>query len=257
MDFLVIPFEFTSLGLSSSEMIVLGLVNTCSNSEKGVYYGTEKYASEWACCTDRNVRNIFTKLEEMGLISKEEITHKKRKKIAWRYTGKNFHPEKISASDRKNFPIEAEKISANNKIDNKDIYKNISTSPAHTREDMISEFRNSLLPYSDKYTSEMLEDFADYWAAPLQHPTAKQIKDGILLKYQKEETWSLEARLRNWAKKEREIMADRARKFDSGGYFPRPAAARVPDFVMEQQRKFERDAERAGKLQSIGDILKQ
>ena len=50
--------------------------------------------------------------------------------------------------------------------------------------------------------AEMLEAFCDYWAAPLQNPKPSQVKAGILLKYQTQETWSLAGRLRTWAKRD-------------------------------------------------------
>lgn len=63
-------------------------------------------------------------------------------------------------------------------------------------------FSESLTPFRDKYPVEMLESFFDYWAAPLQNPKPSQVKAGILLKYQTQETWSLAGRLRTWAKRD-------------------------------------------------------
>ena len=63
-------------------------------------------------------------------------------------------------------------------------------------------FSDSLTSYRDKYPAEMLEAFSDYWAAPLQNPKPSQVKAGILLKYQTQETWSLAGRLRTWAKRD-------------------------------------------------------
>ena len=63
-------------------------------------------------------------------------------------------------------------------------------------------FSESLTPFLDKYPAEMLEAFCDYWAAPLQNPKPSQVKAGILLKYQTQETWSLAGRLRTWAKRD-------------------------------------------------------
>ena len=63
-------------------------------------------------------------------------------------------------------------------------------------------FSDSLAPFRDKYPAEMLEAFCDYWAAPLQNPKPSQVKAGILLKHQTQETWSLAGRLRTWAKRD-------------------------------------------------------
>ena len=63
-------------------------------------------------------------------------------------------------------------------------------------------FSEALTPFRDKFPAEMLEAFSDYWAAPLQNPKPSQVKAGILLKYQTQETWSLAGRLRTWAKRD-------------------------------------------------------
>ena len=68
-------------------------------------------------------------------------------------------------------------------------------------------FSEALTPFRDKYPVEMLEAFCDYWAAPLQNPKPSQVKAGILLKYQTQETWSLAGRLRTWAKRDSTYLA--------------------------------------------------
>ena len=77
------------------------------------------------------------------------------------------------------------------------------TSPIPTKVEALQQaFADSLAPFRDKYPIEMLEAFCDYWAAPLQNPKPSQVKAGILLKYQTQETWSLAGRLRTWAKRD-------------------------------------------------------
>ena len=74
-------------------------------------------------------------------------------------------------------------------------------------ESLQQAFSESLTPFRDKYPVEMLEAFCDYWAAPLQNPKPSQVKAGILLKYQTQETWSLAGRLRTWAKRDSTYLA--------------------------------------------------
>ena len=77
------------------------------------------------------------------------------------------------------------------------------TTPISSKVEALQQaFSESLAPFRDKYPAEMLEAFADYWAAPLQNPKPSQVKAGILLKYQTQETWSLAGRLRTWAKRD-------------------------------------------------------
>lgn len=77
-----------------------------------------------------------------------------------------------------------------------------TTSISSKVEALQQAFSESLTPFRDKYPAEMLVAFCDYWAAPLQNPKPSQVKSGILLKYQTQETWSLAGRLRTWAKRD-------------------------------------------------------
>ena len=77
------------------------------------------------------------------------------------------------------------------------------TTPISSKVEALQQaFSDSLAPFRDRYPAEMLESFSDYWAAPLQNPKPSQVKAGILLKYQTQETWSLAGRLRTWAKRD-------------------------------------------------------
>lgn len=77
------------------------------------------------------------------------------------------------------------------------------TTPISSKVEALQQaFSDSLTPFREKYPVEMLEAFCDYWAAPLQNPKPSQVKAGILLKYQTQETWSLAGRLRTWAKRD-------------------------------------------------------
>ena len=77
------------------------------------------------------------------------------------------------------------------------------TTPISSKVEALQQaFSDSLTPFRDKYPTEMLEAFSDYWAAPLQNPKPSQVKAGILLKYQTQETWSLAGRLRTWSKRD-------------------------------------------------------
>ncbi len=77
------------------------------------------------------------------------------------------------------------------------------TTPISSKVEALQQaFSDSLKPFRNKYPAEMLEAFCDYWAAPLQNPKPSQVKAGIFLKYQTQETWSLAGRLRTWAKRD-------------------------------------------------------
>lgn len=61
-----------------------------------------------------------------------------------------------------------------------------------TLEERKSEFVDTLKPYLETYGKELLNDFYFYWSAT-------SVK-GRKMKFEKEQSWNLEARLRNWAK---------------------------------------------------------
>ena len=92
----------------------------------------------------------------------------------------------------------------NNTISKEEIDKEEKPmSPISSKVEALQQaFSESLTPFRDKYPAEMLESFSDYWAAPLQNPKPSQVKAGMLLKYQTQETWSLAGRLRTWAKRD-------------------------------------------------------
>ena len=82
------------------------------------------------------------------------------------------------------------------------------TTPISSKVESLQQaFCESLTPFRNQYPAEMLEAFSDYWAAPLQNPKPSQVKAGILLKYQTQETWSLAGRLRTWAKRDSTYQA--------------------------------------------------
>lgn len=97
----------------------------------------------------------------------------------------------------------------NNTISKEEIDKEEKPmSPISSKVEALQQaFSDSLTPFRAKYPVEMLEAFCDYWAAPLQNPKPSQVKAGILLKYQTQETWSLAGRLRTWAKRDSTYMA--------------------------------------------------
>lgn len=82
------------------------------------------------------------------------------------------------------------------------------TTPISSKVEALQQaFSESLTPFRDEYPEQMLIAFSDYWAAPLQNPKPSQVKAGILLKYQTQETWSLAGRLRTWAKRDSSYLS--------------------------------------------------
>ena len=56
-------------------------------------------------------------------------------------------------------------------------------------------FKNSLIPFKQKYSIEMLKDFFGYWTEPN--------KSNTKLKFELQQTWSISRRLETWAKNDK------------------------------------------------------
>ena len=226
-SYVTIIDEFNGKGLSATQKIALALIHGFSQNRQGAFTGDIEYISWWLGINKRNTRILLNKLEDMGLIERTPYPADKRR-YEYRVTDAIFDV----ASDTENGEIEVETTSKKrskqtkievvlaptpiyNTIDN-NINNTIHSSTILAQKNEVSEttpisskvealqqaFSESLTPFRDQYPAEMLEAFSDYWAAPLQNPKPSQVKAGILLKYQTQETWSLAGRLRTWAKRD-------------------------------------------------------
>ena len=226
-SYVTIIDEFNGKGLSATQKIALALIHGFSQNRQGAFTGDIEYISWWLGINKRNTRILLNKLEDMGLIERTPYPVDKRR-YEYRLTNAIFDV----ASDTENGEIEVETTSKKrskqtkievvlaptpiyNTIDNtinNTIHSNTiiaqknevsETTPISSKVEALQQaFSESLTPFRDKYPVEMLEAFCDYWAAPLQNPKPSQVKAGILLKYQTQETWSLAGRLRTWAKRD-------------------------------------------------------
>lgn len=79
--------------------------------------------------------------------------------------------------------------------DNKE--KEIKVNKIRTKEEIDfakQNFKQTLVPFLEKYGKDMINDFFLYWTEPNQTNTK--------LKYEMEKTWSIEARLNTWSKRD-------------------------------------------------------
>jgi len=81
------------------------------------------------------------------------------------------------------------------KVEVEDELEDESESKEERRERVKAEFKNSLLPFLDKYGKEMLKAFFDYWS---EHgPNDAKVR------FEKEKSYDISKRLATWAKRER------------------------------------------------------
>lgn len=242
-SYVTIIDEFNGKGLSATQKIALALIHGFSQNRQGAFTGDIEYISWWLGINKRNTRILLNKLEDMGLIERTPYPVDKRR-YEYRLTDAIFdvasdtengeiEVETTPISIKKEVETTSKKRSNQTKIEvvlaptpyyntidntiNNTIHSNTiiaqknevsETTPISLKVEALQQaFSESLTPFRDKYPAEMLEAFCDYWAAPLQNPKPSQVKAGILLKYQTQETWSLAGRLRTWAKRDSTYLA--------------------------------------------------
>ena len=242
-SYVTIINEFNGKGLSATQKIALALIHGFSQNRQGAFTGDIEYISWWLGINKRNTRILLNKLEDMGLIERTPYPVDKRR-YEYRLTNaifdvasdtENGEIEVETTAIEKQIEVEttSKKRSKQTKIEvvlaptpiyntidntiNNTIHSNTiiaqknevsETTPISSKVEALQQaFSESLTPFRDKYPVEMLEAFCDYWAAPLQNPKPSQVKAGILLKYQTQETWSLAGRLRTWAKRDSTYLA--------------------------------------------------
>jgi len=91
-------------------------------------------------------------------------------------------------------------LAGKSQADNKQIattkeIKENKESKEERRERVKTEFKNSLLPFLDKYGKEMLKAFFDYWS---EHGP-----NDAKMRFEKEKSYDISKRLATWAKRER------------------------------------------------------
>ena len=90
-------------------------------------------------------------------------------------------------------PIKAKKAVSVSVSDS--VTVSVRESKEERRERVKAEFKNSLLPFLDKYGKEMLKAFFDYWS---EHGP-----NDAKMRFEKEKSYDISKRLATWAKRER------------------------------------------------------
>lgn len=187
------------LDIKGTELLVYAIICGFSQNAQGCFYGSLNYLSRILNVKSDTVASALKGLLQKGLISKSEMIVGGVKRCEYTTTPKIGVSPKIGVGIPENRGGGTPKIGDNIITDNIDI---INSSPiTRTREELQDDFRALLTPYERQYGPAMLQAFADYWGAPMQgtkRPT---------LLWQTQRTWDLEARLRTWARKDKEYAA--------------------------------------------------
>jgi len=67
-------------------------------------------------------------------------------------------------------------------------------------------FKNSLIPFKQKYSIDLLKNFFNYWIEPNRSNTK--------MRFELEKTWSIERRLETWAKRDKDFAPKQQLKND-------------------------------------------
>jgi hypothetical protein len=87
-------------------------------------------------------------------------------------------------------------------IDNsKDIIKNKEYKKENNIQERKLKFADTLKPFLETYGKDLLNDFYNYWTEP-NHSNTK-------MKFELNKTWSIEGRLRTWAKNDKNFNKDK------------------------------------------------
>lgn len=183
------------LGLKGSELLVYAVINGYSQKEQGCFYGSHSWLAWLLNMHPDTVNCTLKNLVKKGLITKRDIILDGTRRC-------EYTTRKIRVPENSEYPENSAeapgKSGYTNIKDNKDITPNPK---ARTREELQAEFRTECEFYIPQYGPAMIEAFIDYWGAPLQNTKTPK------LLWQDQRTWDLAARLRTWARKDKEYAA--------------------------------------------------
>lgn len=197
------------LHLSGNELICYALVYGFSQDGETEFKGSHSYVAQSLGVTKDNARRILSRLVEKGLVRKryEEISGVRFCRYSANRPAENGAGDDTAvgataapggASNQCRPGIETV---PNNIIDNIDSEEALSFQDNAKKEQEKAilrrreRFRESLVPFSEKYGVEMLRDFFGYWT--------EMNKSMTKMRFEQQPTWETSRRLSTWAKNER------------------------------------------------------
>lgn len=170
-----------------AKIVIKGKIYECNRGEK--LYSLDTWAKRWKTNKSK-VRRFFDLLQKENMIELKNETQTTRLKVCkyddYQETESGSETQtkrKRNANETHLTPIKEEK---EEKIDSKANLEIRSLA-----------FKNSLIPFKQKYSIDMLKNFFDYWTEPNQSKTK--------MRFELEKTWSIERRLNTWAKREKDF----------------------------------------------------
>lgn len=171
-----------------AKVVIKGKIYECDRGEK--LYSLDTWATRWKTNKSK-VRRYFDLLQKENMIELKNETQTTRLKVCKYEDYQETEKESETQTKRKRNANETHltpiKESNNN---NKEIIDSKANLEIRTL-----AFKNSLIPFKQKYSIDMLKDFFGYWTEPN--------KSNTKLKFELQQTWSISRRLETWAKNDK------------------------------------------------------
>ena len=162
---------------------------------------------------EQNENNRLTNLRTNDILKNREIFKDKRSnagKVSYvmKYLAKNYNKEyrikalKEYVKDNFDYEIDLKNEQMLKQVFEQvfELYRNENESNNYINNNIelrAENFKNSLIPFKQKYSIDMLKNFFDYWTEPNPSKTK--------MRFELEKTWSIERRLTTWANRQKDF----------------------------------------------------
>ena len=181
-----------------AKVVIKGKVYECGRGEK--LYSLDTWATRWKTNKSK-VRRYFDLLQKENMIELKSETQTTRLKVCkyedYQETEKESETQtkrKRNANETQTTPIKEEQ----QETEEKDSKANLEIRSL--------AFKNSLVPFKQKHSIELLRNFYGYWIEPNRSNTK--------MRFELEMTWSIERRLETWAKRDKDFAPKQQLKQD-------------------------------------------
>lgn len=171
---------------------------------------------------EQNENNRLTNLRTNDILKNREIFKDKRSnagKVSYvmKYLAKNYNKEyrikalKEFVKDNFDYDIDLKNEQVLKQVFEQvfELYRNENESNNYIDNNIelrSENFKNSLIPFKQKYSIEMLKNFFGYWTEPN--------KSNTKMRFELETTWSIERRLETWSKRQKDFDVKKEIKQD-------------------------------------------
>ena len=203
-----IPKEiYLNKELSAVEKIMIAEINSLDEKESNGCYASNDYFAEFLDISKSRVADILTKLRKSGLIYTANFNGRKRflkvKNIP-KYdivdiggTPKNGKADFLKTGRQTSYKQEGRLPENRNHI-------NIVYKYKYKIKEREKKFKEQVLEFHPQYSSEMLNNFFNYWS--------EQNKSGTKMLFELKPTWDLSKRLNTWARNEGKFKGGKKEK---------------------------------------------